>query len=235
MVTLQQTQGWEPLWADSGAVSDYWHMPEQAVLAWAEQLWEAGGRRVLDLGCGIGRHAVALARRGFAVTATDVSPSGLATCAVWLARERLSATLARHEIETLPFPDCAFDGLVVYNVIYHATVAGIRRALAEVLRVLRPDGQLYATFLARDDSRVADYQADLETGKCVEVEPFTFAYLRDAPGDKHLPHHYSDEAELHVFLVDFAVDVFRLVRVEYTDEDGVARVGAHYHVHAHRP
>jgi hypothetical protein len=110
----------------------------------------------------------------------------------------------------------------------------MRRALAEVCRVLRPDGQLYATFIARDDSRVARYRADMETGKCEEIEPFTFIYLRDAPGDKHLPHHYCDEAELRAFLVDFAVDDFRLVRVEYTDEDGVVQTGAHYLVRARR-
>jgi len=79
------TQGWESIWADLDALPGYWRTPERAVVTWAEHLWEAGGRRVLDLGCGIGRHAVALARLGFAVTATDVSPSGLMACAAWLA------------------------------------------------------------------------------------------------------------------------------------------------------
>jgi hypothetical protein len=74
---------------------------------------------------------VSLARRGFAVAATDAVPSGLAACAAWLAREELSATLARHDMETLPFPNGAFDGLVSYNVIYHATVAGMQRTLVD--------------------------------------------------------------------------------------------------------
>jgi tellurite methyltransferase len=204
------------------------------VLDWAEQLWEVGGRQVLDLGCGIGRHTVALARIGFLVTATDVSPSGLANCAAWLARGGWHATLACHEMDTLPFPNYAFDGLVVYNVIYHAAVAGMRRALAEVCRVLRPDGQLYATFIARDDSKVARCRADMETGQCEEIDPFTFVYVRDAPGDRHLPHHYCDEAELRAFLVGFVIDDVRLERVAYADEDGVVQIGAHYHVRARR-
>jgi len=76
-----QTQGWEPIWAALDALPEFWRMPEPVVLAWAGALREAGGRQVLDLGCGIGRHTVALARLGFTVTANDVSPSGLATSA----------------------------------------------------------------------------------------------------------------------------------------------------------
>jgi tellurite methyltransferase len=238
----QQTQGWEPFWADLDELPEYWRTPEQAVVAWAERLWEAGGRQVLDLGCGIGRHTVALARMGFAVTATDVSPSSLATCAAWLAaqlsspksHEGLDATLARHEMGTFPFPDRAFDGLVAFNVIHHTTAAGMRRILAEMRRVLNPGGWFYASVAAREESNIACYRADVETGKCREIKPFTFVYLRDAPGDKYLPHHYCDEPELHSLLAGFVVDDLRLVREEYTDEDGIIYVGAHYRVQARR-
>jgi len=173
VASLRQTQGWESLWADLDALPDHWRTPEPAVLAWAEQLWEAGGRRVLDLSCGIGRHTVALARLGFTLTATDVSPSGLATCAAWLAREGLSATMVRHDMETFPFPERAFDGLIAL-------------------------------------------------------------YLRHAPGDKHLPHHYCDEPELRTFLAGFVVDDLYLVRREHTGGDGAIYVSAHYHVQARR-
>jgi len=171
---------------------------------------------------------------GFAVTATDVAPSGLATCAAWLAREGLSATLVRHGMETLPFPNCAFDGLVAFNVIYHAVVARMRRVLAEFYRVLRPDGWLYVTANARDESKITRCRADAEMDKCQEIEPFTFVYLRDALGDKYLPHHYCDEAELRAFLADFVVDDLCLVHEEYTDDDGAVQTGAHYHVQIHR-
>lgn len=234
MILSPQSQGWEAIWADFDALPEYWRMPERTVVAWAERLRGAGGRRLLDLGCGIGRHTITLARIGFTVVATDVSPSGLATCAAWLVREGLSATLVCHEMATFPFSDSVFDGLIAYNVIYHTTAAGMRWILAEMHRVLRPGGTLYATLVARDDSRVAGYRADVETGKCREMEPFTFVYLRDAPGDKYLPHHYCDEAEVRAFLARFVVDDLRHVRVGYTDEDYVTRTGAHYHVRARR-
>lgn len=134
----------------------------------------------------------------------------------------------------LPFPDRIFDGLIAYNVIYHTTLPGMRRILAEMHRVLSPEGQLYATIISRDDSKVAGYQADIETGKCQEIEPFTFIYPRDAPDDKYLPHHYCDEAELRTLLTGFVIDDLCLTRVEYTDRDGVVQTGVHYHVQARR-
>jgi SAM-dependent methyltransferase len=242
MTASQQTQGWESIWADLDELPTFWRTPEPDVMAWVDALREAGGRRVLDLGCGVGRHTVALARLGFVVTATDVSPSGLATCAAHLAREGLGATLVRHEMETLPFPDRAFDGLIAFNVIHHTTTTGMRRILAGMRRVLhrpepaegRPGGQAYFTAVAREKSNIARYRADVETGKCQEIEPFTFIYLRDAFGDKYLPHHYCDERELRTLLTGFAVDDLRLVREEYTGDDGVAYVSVHYHVQARR-
>lgn len=205
-------------------------------MAWAESLRRVGGRRILDLGCGIGRHTVALTLLGFAVTATDISPSGVKTCAAWLVREGLSATLACHEMGTLPFPNCTFDGLVAYNVIYHATLTGMRRILAEALRVLCPGGRLYATVIACEDSKVATCQAGVKAGKCSEIEPFTFVYPRfdDAPDDKYLPHHYCDEAEVHALLAGFAIEDLQLDRREYVDDDGELQIGVHYHVQARR-
>ena len=145
-------------------------------------------------------------------------------------------------MKTLSFSDCAFDGLIAFNVIHHTSMAGMRRPLSGMRRVLRrpepaegrPGGRLYFTAVASEEGNSASYRTDVEAGKCREIEPFTFVYLRDAPGGKYLHHHYCDEAELRALLAGFAVDDLRLVREEYAGEDGVIHVGAHYHVQARR-
>jgi SAM-dependent methyltransferase len=152
-------------------------------------------------------------------------------CAAWLAHEKLAAILVCHDMRTLPFPDSFFDGLLAYNVIYHATVAGMQQTVDEIRRVLCPGGWLYLTAIARTDSKVTGYRADIETGTCQEIEPFTFIYLDDAPGDKYLPHHYCDEAEIRDLLADFVIKDVHLDRREYTDAAGM-QVGVHYHVQA---
>lgn len=62
------------------------------------------GQRVLDVGCGPGRHALALARRGIAVAGVDLSPDF-----VELAREAAAAEQLPASFEVLDVRDLAFD------------------------------------------------------------------------------------------------------------------------------
>lgn len=225
---------WDPLWADDARIGDRWRTPSSEIMAWAETVWKAGGRRVLDLGCGIGRHVISLVQQGFEVTGCDVSTVGLARCRTWLTHEGLTATLARHPMTHLPYPDHSFDAVLAFFVIYHGTRADIQRTLSEVRRVLVPGGHFYATFIARDAELDAQFRADVAAGRCVEIEPYTFVAHSDAEGDKEIPHHYSDEAEVRALLDGFMIDELYLDRRERTNDQGNRKVHMHYHVQARK-
>jgi malonyl-CoA O-methyltransferase len=100
-------------------------------------LGEVGGRSVLDLGCGTGRHAMALAAAGAVVTAVDFSAEMLAR-----ARAKPDAdgvSFLRHDLhDRLPFPDRHFDRIVCGLVLDH--VRDLPRVFGEMRRVLRPGG-----------------------------------------------------------------------------------------------
>lgn len=93
----------------------------------------AGGR-VLDVGCGRGEVAGALAARGLEVVGVDVDPDKLAEA------ERAHGAQARFERTdgtALPFSTGAFD-LATASLVLHGIPDGARRAmLAEILRVAR--------------------------------------------------------------------------------------------------
>ena len=96
------------------------------------------GHRVLDIGCGTGRAAAALAERGSRVWGVEPEP-GMAA----LARERLS-TVKVAPAERLPFKDGWFDRALMWLVVH---LVDRPRAFAEAARVLAPDGRLaIATF-----------------------------------------------------------------------------------------
>ena len=101
---------------------------------------DLAGRRTLDLGCGTGTLAVALAERGGKVWGVDASPEMLAQARAKTTGARFKEGLA----EALPFKDAWFERAVLRLSLHHMNRPA---ALAEVVRVLVRGGRvLIATF-----------------------------------------------------------------------------------------
>jgi ubiquinone/menaquinone biosynthesis C-methylase UbiE len=116
------------------------------------ELHARGAGRMLDLGCGVGRHALLLAEHGFDVEALDGSLTGLAVVRETAAARGLPVSLHQGLADALPFPDAGFDYVLSWNVIHHATLGDLGRRLGEIWRVLRPAGRLQVTVLSTRDA-----------------------------------------------------------------------------------
>jgi SAM-dependent methyltransferase len=103
----------------------------------------APGRRVLDLGCGTGRHAVGLAGRGFTVTGLDASGPALAVAAAAAAAAGVEVTL--HQVDLLAepaWPASTVDAAVFVQGFGWGSDAEQLRLLRRVRRLLAPGGVL---------------------------------------------------------------------------------------------
>jgi ubiquinone/menaquinone biosynthesis C-methylase UbiE len=99
---------------------------------------DVAGRRVLDLGCGVGFFGGEAARRGGRVTGLDFSSMALEIC-----HERLpQLSLVRADATRLPFADASFDVALVNDIIEHLAEEPGRRMMQDVHRVLKPGGRL---------------------------------------------------------------------------------------------
>ena len=115
------------------------------------RLGVAPGELVLDLGCGFGRHAFGVLRRGADVVAGDLGRAELADVRSMVAAMRTAGELpdgtlgcaAAADARCLPFADGAFDRIITAEVLEHIGDDGA--ALAELARVLRPGGVLAVT------------------------------------------------------------------------------------------
>lgn len=76
------------------------------------ELKATGAVKLLDVGCGTGRHSIELAKRGFKVTGIDLSASMLAKAAEKAANEGLNIRFAQHDARQLSF-DQDFDAAIM--------------------------------------------------------------------------------------------------------------------------
>lgn len=184
--------------------------PHPEVRALSQVMKSRGMRRVLDLGCGTGRHTVYLAREGLDVYALDIAPEALARTAQSLARERLPASLQQADVVALPYPDGFFDAVVSVSVLHHNTTAHIRSAVKEIRRTLARGGLLFACECAR-----GDYQ----DGRGEQVEDGTYLAPpnADQPG---VPHHFFAEDEIRRLLQGFRLVKLERMVQEFTDGSG---------------
>ncbi len=97
--------------------------------------------RALDVACGPGIVAVALAQDAGEVVACDITPEMLARAARRCAEAGLTNVRCMlGQAEELPFDDGVFDAVVARSALHHFPRPGI--ALGEMARVLRPSGRV---------------------------------------------------------------------------------------------
>jgi SAM-dependent methyltransferase len=116
------------------------------------KLGVGAGDRLLDLGCGFGRHSYQAARLGAEVVAFDASADevrkvqdtfGAMAVAGELDAESARVGAVRGDALRLPFADGSFDRVIASEVLEH--IPDDETAMAELARVLRPGGSMAVT------------------------------------------------------------------------------------------
>lgn len=130
------------------------------------------GCRVLDLGCGHGRHARPLAAAGHRVVGVDLSRRLLmiGRAESLVSRDPFRIEWLEGMASTLPFSDSVFDASLCIAVLHHIPSPELRKeALVELRRVLRPGSKAFLSVWSVDDPNLRDIFGSRTADPDVEI------------------------------------------------------------------
>jgi tellurite methyltransferase len=185
---------WDEIWKTEEGRA-WWLEPEPFVLSLLPRFKKEGVDRVLDLGFGLGRHSVVLAKQGFDVYGIEPSPAGMEYAVQWAEKEGIALQLIIGEMSALPFDSDSFDLTLAWNVIYHGLADHIRQTIGQLRKCLKPGGYLLGTLISTKNE-VYGLGEELESGTFV---------IADHQEKSH-PHHYFDREEIDECLSGFALE-----------------------------
>ncbi|MFA4902071.1 MAG: class I SAM-dependent methyltransferase [Desulfobaccales bacterium] len=179
--------GWGELFADPVMQG---REPDPELMALIPVMQQAGCRRVLDAGCGVGRHLLPLLAAGFQVWGVDVDAQVLQILKDRLKNAVVAAGpyLAQADLNRLPFVPGAFDLVVSIKVINHGYAATFREYCRELDRVVKHGGHLFINASPRE------VVERIRLPQTRELEPGTLVNI--ATPDGAVIHHFPTPEEL---------------------------------------
>ncbi len=133
-----KSKGWNAKYAPGGPLA-------QRVILFAQSLATSAPppAKVLDLGCGTGNLAAALAERGYNVIGTDIAEGMIRQARMSFPSAKVDWQLLPVNWTRLPVPDGSLDAVVSSSVFEY--LPDLRHAFSECARVVRPGGYLLLT------------------------------------------------------------------------------------------
>jgi SAM-dependent methyltransferase len=165
---------------------------------------DLAGKDVLEIGCGTGVHARLLAQAGAHVTAVDLTPTAVELTRRRLELHALPGDVREADAQELPFAAASFDFVWSWGVVHHSEDTG--RVLAEIARVLRPDGRLALMVYHRSSITYwVQYQLirGVLAGRLLRMSP---AEIANRYSDGVIARHYT-RAELRRLLEPWFEDI----------------------------
>lgn len=202
-------------WDWEKGFDDRWLEPMEEAWFYADRWKQLGFKDVLDLGCGLGRHAIFFARQGFNVRAFDLSQEAVDYLTKWAAEEKLPVLVEKANMLKMPCPDRSLDAIFSIHVISHTDTEGIRAILSEIQRILRPGGEIFFSLCAKESYRWKSRHwpmIDENTIRCTDEGP-----------EMGIPHFHADKAFLRDSLSGFKIRQIRLVNSWISDDLEVNR------------
>lgn len=149
--TVYQSETGEVITVELGSHA-FFEQVDKTFYSWTQGLHTSKGRfgalfqyeryrnkKVLEIGCGMGTMIMNWAQHGAQVTAVDLNPVAIAQTKRRFELLGLRGDIREMDANLLQFPDASFDYIYSWGVLHHSP--DLARSIAELLRVLKPNGE----------------------------------------------------------------------------------------------
>jgi ubiquinone/menaquinone biosynthesis C-methylase UbiE len=199
-------KGWE--W--DKAKEDVWMRPSEESIFMAH-IWKSQGfRKVLDIGCGKGRHSLLFAEFGFDVSGVDISDSAVERSTELIKEKGFDSNICKADFRELPFPTMSFDGVFSFLTLSHSDTSGVKQALKEIHRILKSDGEMFIS-INSSNSRT------FTSRKYQMLDKNTLIKTKEGP-EKGEPHFYADYDLMMELLEEFHIISMNHTQTIYHNE-----------------
>lgn len=217
-MSISQGWKWEML---KESDKEIWRNPSEESYYLLNRWMSQGKQDFLDLGCGLGRHAMLFGKNGFAVSCFDISEEAVRSTREWAESENLTFRCDVGDMLSLPYDDESIDCIMCRNVISHSDTQGVKQAIAEIYRVLRAGGECFVTLAAKDTWGFTREDWPL-------IDPNTRLRMEEGP-EYGVPHFYADHDDAKELFSDFTI--VSITHVEsYYEHGGRENTSAHHHL-----
>lgn len=193
---MTRSKGWN--WSVvKGSHADFWRTPSVESFYLVNRWQNLGFKDFLDLGCGLGRHAILFGKNHFDVSCFDISDEAINQTKDWANLENLNLNYEVGDALSLPFRDGSFDAILSYHVINHTDTAGMKQIISELYRVLRVNSECYLTLGSKDawGWKETDWP---------KIDENTKLRQEDGP-ENNVPHFYADYNLIQELFSDFEI------------------------------
>lgn len=185
---------WESLHKNSSFRPKY---PSEVVVRYVFRNFKRNGEeKILDLGCGAGRHVYFMAKENIKVYGVDISSSGIDYTKNVLENNGLEGDLKVGSMDNIPYCDETFDGLINYGVLCYCDIKGASKTASEIYRVMKKGGKVLIVVRTTEDYRYGDG---------LEIEKNTFIINEN---DKNKCAFNENGMKMHFFDKDEILNIF---------------------------
>lgn len=176
---------------------DVWLRPSEESIIMLYRWSSQGFRRVLDVGCGKGRHTLLFAKNGFDTFGVDISESAVESTLKLLSENGVNCSVKQADMRNIPFEDGMFDAVFSYLTISHTDTRGVEKTLNEICRVLKPNGEVFFNINSSESELY-------KSKKYPMIDENTIIKTKTGPEEGE-PHFYATEEILYKFLEPFEI------------------------------